>query len=115
MRLHFEGDLIRLGDEIIDKEIDYKVTWRKVKNRLQKATESKRNLRDERAAKPSVSSARRRVPCMVKTESTWTKDIINHDDIGTDGRDKGLESSKRTGTREAMSSMQGEMPSATKR
>ena len=42
VRLRFEGNLIRLGDETIDEEIDYKVTWRKVKSRLQKATESKR-------------------------------------------------------------------------
>ena len=36
------------------------------------------------------------------------KDIISYDDVGTDGRDEGLESSKRTGTREAMLSMQRE-------
>ena len=42
VRLRFEGNLIRLDNEIIDEEIDYKVTWRKVKNRLQKATEFKR-------------------------------------------------------------------------
>jgi len=43
---------------------------------------------------------------MVEPESTWSKDIINHDDVGTDGRNESLEGSKRTDTREAMSSVQ---------
>jgi len=40
--LCFEDNAIRLGDEVIEEETDYKTTWRKVKNRLQKATESNR-------------------------------------------------------------------------
>ena len=42
VRLRFEDNSIRLEEEVIDKATEYKVTWRKVKNSLQKATESKR-------------------------------------------------------------------------
>jgi len=42
---------------------------------------------------------------MVEPESTWSKDIINYDDAGTDGRIQSLESSKRADTREAMLSV----------
>ena len=42
MRLCFEGKLIRLGDEVIDEEREWKPTWQKVKICLQKAMESKR-------------------------------------------------------------------------
>ena len=42
VRLRFEGDSIRLDDEIIDDDREYRSTWRKVKTCLQKATEMKR-------------------------------------------------------------------------
>ena len=42
MRLRFEGKSIRLGDEVIDPEREWKPTWRKVKTCLQKAIESRR-------------------------------------------------------------------------
>ena len=42
VRLLFEGKSIRLGDEVIDPEREWKPTWRKVKTCLQKAIESRR-------------------------------------------------------------------------
>ena len=42
VRLRFEGKLIRLGDEVIDEEREWKPTWWKVKTYLQKAMESRR-------------------------------------------------------------------------
>ena len=42
VRLRFKGRSIRMDDEVIDEESEWKSTWRKVKNSLQKATESKR-------------------------------------------------------------------------
>ena len=41
-RLRFEDDSIRLDEEVIEAEREYKATWRKVKISLQKATEAKR-------------------------------------------------------------------------
>ena len=40
VRLSFEWKSIRLGDEVIDEEREWKPTWRKVKTCLQKAMES---------------------------------------------------------------------------
>ena len=37
VRLSFEWKSIRLGDEVIDEEREWKPTWRKVKTCLQKA------------------------------------------------------------------------------
>ena len=42
VRLRFEGNSIRLDDELIDDDREYRSTWRKVKTCLQKATEIKR-------------------------------------------------------------------------
>ena len=42
VRLHFEGKSIRLGDEVIDEEREWKPIWQKVKTCLQKAMESRR-------------------------------------------------------------------------
>ena len=42
IRLQFEGQSIRIDDEKIDEEREWKATWRKVKSTLHKATESKR-------------------------------------------------------------------------
>lgn len=42
IRLRFEGRSIRLDDELIDEEREWKPTWQKVKTCLQKAVESKR-------------------------------------------------------------------------
>ena len=42
VRLHFKDDSIRLDEEVIKAETEYKATWRKVKISLQKATEAKR-------------------------------------------------------------------------
>ena len=42
VRLSFEQRSIRLEDEVIDEEREWKPTWRKVKQSLQKATEAKR-------------------------------------------------------------------------
>ena len=42
VRLSFEGKLIRLADEVIDEEREWKLTWWKVKTCLQKAMESRR-------------------------------------------------------------------------
>ena len=47
---------------------------------------------------------------MVEPEFTWSKDIINHDDVGTDSRKESFESSNSADTREAMSSMQPDRP-----
>ena len=41
VRLRFEDDSIRLDEEVIKAEIEYKAIWRKVKISLQKATEAK--------------------------------------------------------------------------
>ena len=41
VRLRFEDDSIRLDEEVIKVETEYKATWRKVKISLQKATEAK--------------------------------------------------------------------------
>ena len=41
-RLRFEGKSIKLGDEVIDEEREWKPTWRKMKTCLQKAMESRR-------------------------------------------------------------------------
>ena len=42
VRLSFEEKLIRLADEVIDEEREWKPTWWKVKTCLQKAMESRR-------------------------------------------------------------------------
>ena len=42
VRLQFKGRSIRLDDEVIDEEREWKSAWRKVKTSLQKATEAKR-------------------------------------------------------------------------
>ena len=42
VRLRFEDDSIRLDEEGIKAEREYKATWKKVKISLQKATEAKR-------------------------------------------------------------------------
>ena len=42
VRLRFEDDSIRLDEEVIKAETEYKATWRKVKINLQKAMEVKR-------------------------------------------------------------------------
>ena len=42
VKLRFEGKSIRLGNEVIDEEIEWKSTWQKVKTCLQKAMESRR-------------------------------------------------------------------------
>ena len=42
VRLQFADNSIRLEKEVIDEATEYKVVWRKVKNSLQKATESRR-------------------------------------------------------------------------
>ena len=42
VRLHFEDNLIQLDEEAIEDTTEYKATWRKMKNKLQKATESRR-------------------------------------------------------------------------
>ena len=42
VRLRFEGKSIRLGDEVIDEEREWKPTWQKVKTYLQEAKESRR-------------------------------------------------------------------------
>ena len=42
VRLRFADNSIRLDEEVIDEPTEYKAVWRKVKNSLQKATESRR-------------------------------------------------------------------------
>ena len=42
VRLRFEGKSIRLGDEVIDEEREWKPTRQKVKTCLQKTMESRR-------------------------------------------------------------------------
>ena len=42
VRLHFERKSIKLGNEVIDAEKEWKPTWQKVKTCLQKAMESRR-------------------------------------------------------------------------
>ena len=42
VRLRFEGKSIRLGDEVIDEEREWKPTRQKVKTYLQKTMESRR-------------------------------------------------------------------------
>ena len=42
VQLRFEGDSIRIDDEMIEGEREYKTTWRKRKMSLQKAKEAKR-------------------------------------------------------------------------
>ena len=42
VRLHFEEKSIRLGNEVINAEKEWKPTWQKVKTCLQKAVESRR-------------------------------------------------------------------------
>ena len=42
VRLHFEEKSIRLGNEVINAEKEWKPTWQKVKTCLQKAMESRR-------------------------------------------------------------------------
>ena len=42
VRLHFEGKSIRLGNEVIDEERQWKPMWRKVKTCLQKAMKSRK-------------------------------------------------------------------------
>ena len=42
VRLHFADNSIRLDKEVIDEATEYKAVRRKVKNSLQKATESRR-------------------------------------------------------------------------
>ena len=42
VRFQMKGRSIRLDDEVIDEEREWKPTWRKVKTSLQKATEAKR-------------------------------------------------------------------------
>ena len=41
VRFRFKGRSIRLDDEVIDEEREWKPAWRKVKTSLQKATEAK--------------------------------------------------------------------------
>ena len=42
VRLRFEGKLIRLGNEVIDEQSEWKPTWQTVKTCWQKAMESRR-------------------------------------------------------------------------
>ena len=42
VRLRFKGRSIRLNEEVIDEEREWKPAWRKVKTSLQKATKAKR-------------------------------------------------------------------------
>lgn len=42
LRLSFEENSIQLGDDVFDAEVEYKTTWKKIKQCLQKATEAKR-------------------------------------------------------------------------
>ena len=42
MRLRFEGKSITLGDEVMDEEREWKLTWQIMKTCLQKAMESRR-------------------------------------------------------------------------
>ena len=58
-----------------------------------------RNLQDEGTAEPSLLRAKRRMSFMAGAELTWSKDIINHDNAGTDGGDKVMEGIKRIGPR----------------
>ena len=95
VRLRFEGDSIRLDDEIIDDDREYRSTWRKVKTCLQKATEVKR-----------IECTRGGMPLVVEPESTWQKDGCNNDDVGTNGRNEILESFKRIGAKRTVPSMQ---------
>ena len=45
---------------------------------------------------------------MVEPEFTWPKDIINHDNAGTDGADEIMESIERIGPRLTMQSVSRE-------
>ena len=60
-----------------------------------------RKLRKPRGLKSTGArrARRRRVSHMVEPELTRQKDIINHDDAGTDGRDEIVEGIERTGPR----------------
>ena len=42
VRLHFEGKPIRLGNEVIDAEKEWKPTWQNVETCFQKAMKSRR-------------------------------------------------------------------------
>ena len=91
VRLRFADNSIRLDEEVLDKATEYKAVWRKVKNSLQEATESRRiEIYKTKEQQSQVYSG---------AELTWSKDIINHDDAGTDGGDKIMEGVKRIGPR----------------
>ena len=103
MRLRFEGKSIRLGDEVIDEEREWKPTWRKVKTCLQKAMESRRienyETKEQQSQFSILPRTRRRTSYLVDPKLTRKEDILNHDDARTNGGDKIVESSERIGSR----------------
>ena len=42
VRLRFEDKSIQLDEEVVEETTEYKATWRKMRKKLQKATESRR-------------------------------------------------------------------------
>ena len=107
VRLSFEEKLIRLADEVIDEEREWKPTWWKVKTCLQKAMESRRidKIQDKGTAKPFLRRTRRRMPSLVEPKLIQKKDILNHDDARTNGGNNIVESSERIGSRRTLYSM----------
>ena len=103
VRLRFEGKSIRLGDEVIDEEREWKPTWRKVKTCLQKAMESRRienyETKEQQSQFSILPRTRRRTSSLVDPKLTRKEDILNHDDARTNGGDKIVESSERIGSR----------------
>ena len=61
--LCFEGKLIRLGDEVIGGEREWKPTWWKVKTCLQKAMESRRIENYKTKKQQSQSYQEQEVEC----------------------------------------------------
>ena len=99
VRLSFEWKSIRLGDEVIDEEREWKPTWRKVKTCLQKAMESSEAKPTRQRNSKSNPRTSRRMSSLVEPKVTRKEDILNHDDTTTNCGDKIVESSDRIGSR----------------
>ena len=91
VRLRFADNSIRLDLEVIDEATEYKAVWRKVKNSLLKATESRRIEIYKTKEQQSQVYRDQEEECndMAGAEFTWSKDIIDHDDAGWWRQDHG--------------------------
>ena len=105
--MHFEG---KSSDEVIDEETEWKPTWQKVKTCLQKAMKSWRIKSYKSKEQQSqfyqvLPKSVLRMSPLIEPKLTWKEDILNHNDVRTNGGNKMVESSKRTGSRLTLQSM----------